>query len=211
MLNGLDPILIFSFYKNASEVQASSGVSIADASFVQKLSLPPIPIYLSEKLTGIYIESEEKNIDIDTNVDSGLNAELAIFTQKPINSSVKITMNATKDSVGLSILSAMADLLLPKITAKNYDVTYLNGASTVFGGLIHSFAISQEANSTLMKVVLEIIKVPKKSAIEVTKSTTTTSLNNIGSVPTAPVTGSVPPTTAPVPKTEAPMPLGGPT
>ena len=66
MLGGQDPIIIFQLSK------------LADTGFAQRLSriplvseiptlveMPPIPVYLNEQLTGVYIDSESKNIAID--------------------------------------------------------------------------------------------------------------------------------------------------
>ncbi len=158
MINGLDPILIFSFYKKLTPAQTAALKDINIVSqFVSKLSLPPIPIYLSEKLTGIYVESENKNIEIETNFD-GLAGGGVNVNQKPLTSSIKIDLLAARNSIGLILLSAMSDLVLPLLVSKEYDVTYLNGGVTIIGGLFHSFSISQESNTDLMHISMEIIK-----------------------------------------------------
>lgn len=205
MINGLDPILIFTFFKklDAGQAAALKGVGFF-SELVQTLSLPPIPIYLSEKITGLYVDSEEKSIDIETSVDTLLSGGDASINQKAITSVVNIKMLATKESLGLTILSALADVVLPLVTSKEYSVSYLNGATTIFGGLIHSFSVAQEANSTLISVSLGLIKPPKKNAIVAVANSASTSLNNVGGTPTG---GSAPPATGPGPGGGATAPV----
>ena len=67
-------------------------------------------------------------------------------------------MVANKDSIGVSLFAAMADLIFPVVTSKEYSITYLHGAVTVFAGLLHSFSISQNANNTLYTISMELIR-----------------------------------------------------
>ncbi len=155
MLNGIDPIIIFEFSKNISE-KGASGVPVAK-SILTKLPLPFIPIYLSEAITGIAIESEEKNIDIDTSVETPLNDD-EIINQRAIGNVIKISMVASKDSIGLTFLSAMSDKIVPMITSREYAITYVHGAIVVISGYLHSFSITQNSNDTLFHITLELIK-----------------------------------------------------
>lgn len=67
-------------------------------------------------------------------------------------------MVATRDSIGVALFSAMADLVFPKLVSKEYSITYLHGAVTIFAGLLHSFSINQDAESTKYTINLELIK-----------------------------------------------------
>lgn len=208
MINGLDPILIFSFFKKLTPAEQVSLKNINIVSqFVKTLELPPIPIYLSEKLTGLYVDSESKNIDIETNVDTLASGGSPEFNQKGISSAVKVNLLANKDSIGLNILSAIADLILPLVTSKEYSVTYLNGATTVFGGLLHSFAVDQDSNSTLMRISFDLIKTKKGAQVTVPNDPNAATLNNSGSIPSG---GSAPAPTGPGPGGGASIPLGRP-
>jgi hypothetical protein len=157
MLNGIDPIIIFNFKKIAGLSDLIGQIPVL-SDIVSVIDLPAVPIYLSERLTGIYIDTESKNIDVDTTVDALTNGGQPVTTQRPIQSTVKIEMIANSDSLGVAIFSAMADLIFPKVTSKEYSVTYLHGAVTVFAGLLHSFSINQNSNSTLHTIGLELIK-----------------------------------------------------
>lgn len=169
MLNGIDPIIIFNFKKLAPGLQESISKIPIVADVVSVIDLPVIPIYLSEKLTGIYIDSESKSMEIDTTVDTLSSGDTPSTNQRGIQNTVKIEMVASRDSIGVSLFAAMADLIFPKVTSKEYSITYLHGAVTVFAGLLHSFNISQQANNDLYTISLELIKPAAsiKSAIPV--------------------------------------------
>lgn len=195
MLNGIDPIIIFEFSKLTElQKQKVSKIPIV-SSIVNTIGLPPIPIYLSEKLTGLYIDTEDRNIDIDTTVDTLPNGADPLVNQKAINSVVRITMVASKDSIGLTLLAALCDLVVPKVSSKEYSITYLHGATTVFRGLLHSFAINQNSNDELYHITVEISK------NSTTKKTTVPEVKPVGTAATLESGVSAPPPTAPIPST----------
>lgn len=159
MLNGLDPIIIFNFKKIPPVLEGIAKIPIV-ASIVSAIDLPAIPIYLSEKLTGLFIESEGKNIDIDTTTDALSNGATPNQSQRVIGSVTRISMIARSDSLGVSLMSALTDFIIPKVTSKEYSITYLHGAVTIFAGLLHSFSIEQGSDDTLYRITLELIKPP---------------------------------------------------
>lgn len=158
MLNGIDPVFIFNFSKLVPDLKTALG----DIPLVSKLSsnipLPPIPIYLSEKITGIYIDSEDKNVDVETSTETLPSGGVPIINQKGINSTVKINMIANKNSIGMTLLSAMIDLIYEKVTSKEYSIYYFHGPITVFGGLLHSFSTNQNASNDLYNITLELTR-----------------------------------------------------
>ncbi len=164
MLNGIDPILIFNFSKLNEKTKnfiqsASKGRIPITADIVEKIDLPSIPIYLSESLTGLYIETEDKSIEIESNIETlPLEADPKI-NQRGLNNTVKINLVASRDSIGLTLLTSMVDFIFPLVTSREYSITYLHGAITVFGGMIHSFSINQNSNNTLYQISLELVRV----------------------------------------------------
>jgi cytochrome c biogenesis protein CcdA len=215
MLNGIDPIIIFEFAKLTKAQEEKVSKIPVVSSIVSTIGLPPIPIYLSEKITGLYIDTEERNIDIDTTVETLVTGSDPLFNQKAINSVVRISMHATKDSLGLTLLSALTDLVVPKVSSKEYSITYLHGAITIFSGLLHSFGVSQSANNDLLNITLELVKVPKKITVDVTPSSKAVPLasdNPATAAPTASMGGAglPPPPPAPAPAAPAPVQLKGP-
>ena len=166
MLNGLDPIIIFNFSKLSPDEAAKLEKIPVINKVVEKIGLPPIPIYLSERLTGLYIDSEDKNIDIENTTESLADGSDPIVTQKAIDSTVKINMVASRNSIGLTLLSAVMDLIVPKVTSREYSITYLNGSVTIFGGLLKQFNIMQSSNNDLFQITLELSQVLGAKAIK---------------------------------------------
>jgi hypothetical protein len=162
MLNGLDPILIFQFKKLLPGLfdlgTTKPSIPVVASESTSSFPLPLIPIYLSEKLTGLYIDTETKSIEIDSQAETLSSGDAENINQRGISSTVKIDMIASRDSIGISLLSALTDLIFPKVTSKEYSITYLHGAVTVFNGYLHSFSIDQNSSNDLYKVSLELIK-----------------------------------------------------
>lgn len=158
MLNGIDPIIIFNFSKLAPDVQASVADIPIVSSIVKKIGLPPIPVYLSEVITGLCITSEEKIISAQTNTETLANGDNPKTDQKGIESTIKIEMEGDKESIGIILLSAMADRVFDKLSSKEYSITYLHQAVTIFNGLLHSFNISQPADMTKLTITFELAR-----------------------------------------------------
>lgn len=179
MLNGVDPIIIFHFKKLIPTSLLGRPSIPITAEVPSTFPLPFIPIYLSEKLTGIYIDSEDKNIEIETSSETLTDGAAPILNQRGIGSTVKINMLARQDSIGVALFAALADFIFPKVTSKEYAITYLHGPITIFEGLLHSFSISQESNTDLYRIAMELVS-PSSAAIaavtSVAKTTGTTPL-----------------------------------
>jgi hypothetical protein len=168
MLNGIDPIIIFMFKKKVPEFSSTPAVGPPLVSEKEVfVPLPPIPIYLSAELTGLIITDESKSIDAQTDTETKADGTAPDVNQKGISSVTRINMIARKDSIGVTLLAAMSDYLFEKMTSKEYSVTYLNGAVTIFGGLIHSFSISQSADNDKYDIQIEISRGPAKSPTQV--------------------------------------------
>lgn len=163
MLGGLEPIVIFQFSKlsggKLSETIAKIPL-ISEGSTL--ISQPPIPLYLSAELTGLEIESEDKNVDIETDVETLSDGEEPNVNQKGISSVISINLLAKKDSIYLSVLSAMINQIFDKVTSKEYAISYLNGPITVFRGVLHSFQVNQTSQNDLMSIKIEISKGQKQ-------------------------------------------------
>lgn len=163
MLNGIDPIIIFQFSKATPEVSQALAKIPLVSEIPTFVDFPPIPIYLSEQLTGLFIDSETKSIDAQTDTETKTDGSAPNIQQKGINATLKIEIIASKDSLGLSLLAAMSEILYEKLTSKEYAVTYMHGAITIFRGLVHSFSISQIANEDKYSISLELSRGAVKS------------------------------------------------
>ncbi len=211
MLSGIDPILIFNLFKVLTPADEAKFKGLSVAGIVSKFALPPIPLYLSEKLTGIFVDTEEKSIEVATSSD-GLSGGGLDLQQKAISTSVKINMIATEGtSLGLGILSAMADIIVPKLTTNEYSIIYIHRSTIILNGRLHHFSIEQDSGSTLSKITLELINGPLTLGFAVPNDGAATSLNNAGSA--APAGGaagsSIGSGSGPIPQASVPIgPLG---
>jgi hypothetical protein len=186
MLNGIDPILIFQLYKLLPSTQATIANIPLTSEVKKKATFAVIPIYLSEKITGIYIDHEGKNIDINTDTNSLTDGSPALINQKTLGSITTIELVAKQGSVGLTILLALTELLLDKVTSQEYEVTYMHGAVTVFGGLVHSFSYDMGTNDDLYKIKLELSRGrPKTKSLTVAEDPSAVRLASTGTVPQA--------------------------
>ncbi len=169
MLNGIDPIIIFALYKKTVPGVAASVTKIPLTNIdLGKIPYAIIPIYLSESITGIFIDNESKNIDIDTDAQSLTVGGDPLINQKALGSITTVNLIGKQGSVGLTILLSLSELILGKVTSQEYDVTYMHDAVTVFGGLIHSFSYEQGTDNDLYKIKIEISRGrPKGRAVEV--------------------------------------------
>lgn len=181
MLGGIDPIIIFHRYKKTSveTTEVVNGISIVSKKDTY-ITLPSIPIYLSEQFTGMFIDSESKNIDIETETQTFSDGTTANVNQKGIASGVAIQITAKKDSIGMILLSSLMDTLMDKVTSKEYAITYLHGATTIFYGLLHTFSVEQTSQNELLSIKIELSKGSKQPVkVEVNGPTNST----IGNTP----------------------------
>lgn len=156
MLNGVDPILLFNFYKKQSDLPDDFLKLALIEKEVSRFALPPIPLYLSEKLTGIFIDTESKNIDIDTSIETQNDGSSPFVNQKGVASVTTINAVAKKGSIGLSLISAMAEVILNRVSSKEYSISYLHGATTIFEGLLHQFEVSADADTDILKIQIQL-------------------------------------------------------
>lgn len=184
MLNGLAPVIIFCFplVPKGPNINTFVGppVPLTLTDEVIKALGVPIPIYLDEKLTGVYVDSETKNIDIETTVEAKLENGTPDISQRGLDSVVSVTMKANKGSVVLTAFLALCDLAFQKVASQEYRVSYFNGATSIFNGLLHGFGTSTDADSDLMTITLQISKANQK----ITPVSTTSVLPKItGAIP----------------------------
>lgn len=159
MLGGIDPIIIFQFAKLAPSV----GKQLAKIPVIAKnapnlIAMPPIPIYLSESLTGIFIDAESKSVSIETDVQTNTEGSDPNVSQKGLESTVDINLFAKKGSLGLILLSSLIDVLFDKVTSKEYSISYLHGATTIFRSVLHSYQVDQNSQNDLLTVKIQLSK-----------------------------------------------------
>ena len=159
MINGIAPVLIFTFPLADTDAlfKTLSGVPLLTDNILKSVGIP-IPIYLDERLTGIYIDSESKNIDIQTTVEATKDGETPDISQRGIDSTVTVNMKASKNSVVLTAILALIDMAFQRVVSKSYNVSYFNGSTTIIGGLLHGFSTSIDSDNDLVMITLQLSK-----------------------------------------------------
>lgn len=189
MINGLDPILIFHIYNKPKQSFIGPlnefDTAIAD---IQGLVGIPIPIPLNERLTGVIVDNESRSITAVTNVTpttdkDPLSQETAEpeVTQTAVDSEVTVNLLASRDSVVLTAILAMADVIMSKLVTAEYGITYLNGSTVIFNGLLNRFSTNVNRNDTLVRIDFTLSNAKKSSPIPAA-----------GPAPIARVTGEIP-------------------
>lgn len=166
MLNGVAPILIFHFNPSLTQslLNGLSGIPVI-GDVLPNLGIP-IPIYLDENLSGILVESETKAIDIETQPQVRYDGGKPDVIQRGLNNLITINMKGTRNSMMLSVLLAMNDMIFSRVVSKSYSVSYLNGTTTVFNGLLHGFSTSVSDNDDMVRIVMQISKANLKPPTE---------------------------------------------
>lgn len=164
MLNGIDPVIVIQMKNKVAASAAASAIpTVSESSYID---LPVIPIYLSEKLTGIITDTEEKQVDIETDTETTVSGATPIVNQKGLSNVVRVVLHANRDSVGAVLLSALIDQIFEKLTSKEYSITYVHGATTVFNALINSYSVNANADNTLLTITIELSRSTVKPKAE---------------------------------------------
>lgn len=167
MLNGFDPLLVITL-KNKGLMDFFAEDSILD-SIAEAVGVP-IPIYLSEKLTGIYVDTENRSIDVETRVEPTTEkdtitqeVEAPKVTQTAVDTQLTINLLASKNSILLTALIALMEQLVKRLVSGEYSIHYINGPTVIFGGLLHRFATSVNGNEDLVRVELTLSTAAKEN------------------------------------------------
>lgn len=140
MLGGIDPVIIIHLKKRVEPSGAFVSLIPVVSQTPTLVDLPPIPIYLSEKLFNIAIGGTSKSIDIETDTETLTNGAPPDVNQKGIQSSVEVSIEGRQDSVALTLLSAMIDQVYDRVSSKEYAISFMYGATTIFQAVLHSFS-----------------------------------------------------------------------
>lgn len=161
MLNGIAPLLIFTF-KTPGIVNTIRGIPKVGNFLATNVGLP-IPIYLDEKLTGIYVKGESRGIDVETkteNLRNKENTQTSIIYQSALNNTVTVNMIASRKGVMLVTLLALMDMIFQRVVSKEYNVSYFNGPTLILNGLLHGFTTQQTSDDTLVEIQMVLSKTP---------------------------------------------------
>lgn len=152
--------MVFTFQQEftAGIANTLSGIPIIGDAASSLLGGIPIPIYLSESLTGIVIESESRSMDINAAVNGFADGSAPDLKQSPLNNEVNLNLLAEADNVILAVLLTMFDTIFQRLANQKYTLTYLNGPTTVFGGKLMGVNVTQGENDNLLRISIRISK-----------------------------------------------------
>lgn len=162
MLNGVAPILIFHFY-NKDLTGIIAGLPVPYAEQIAALVGVPVPIYLDENFTGIYVDSETSGIDFSTLIEPVIEKNTVTretkapnVTQTALDSQITVNLFAKRDSILLTAILALSNMIMKRIVSAEYGITYLNRSTTIFNGLMHRFSTSVGANDDLIRIEMTL-------------------------------------------------------
>lgn len=169
MLGGLNPVIIFQFSEILIDpAPVVESIPVTSRSDLASIQLPPIPVYLSEQAFNIALGGVSKSVDIQTVTDGKTDGGVDT-NQNPIQSSVEINIVGKQDSVALTLLSALIDRIYEKVTSKEYSISFLYGATTIFRALLHSYTCATVEGTDKLEITIKLSrgeKTPvKKDAI----------------------------------------------
>lgn len=157
MLGGIAPILLFYFPLTKENLDLFPGL-ISPPTFEEgEFPGVPFPIYLDERLTGLFLQSESRNIVLDTQVQTTSKpTEKTFISQKGVSNTVSINLVGRRDSIALASLLAFCDIIFSKISSQSYRVSYLNGPTVIFWGRLEGLNTSVRENTDLLDISFQI-------------------------------------------------------
>lgn len=152
MLGGRDPVIIFQFSKLAPVAGATLARIPVVSQIPTLIEQPPIPVYLSERLFNIVIVGTGKSVDIETDTETLSSGAAPDVNQKGLQSSVEINIEGKQNSVALTLLSSLIDVVYEKASSKEYAISFLYGATTIFRGVLQQYSVETIAGTDKLAV-----------------------------------------------------------
>ena len=156
-----DPVLIFYFNPTAENAAAGK-------------STPFIPVYLSEKLTGLYVDTERRRLAIST--DNVVAVKTDKITQKKEygklevqqkgeTQAVEVSLLGNRDSIGLNLLLPLLQTIYDKVIAvEDYRIAYFHKNVLIFNARLSTLDIHESSENTLVgiDIGLEVSQLQEK-------------------------------------------------
>lgn len=122
----------------------------------------PIPVYLDEKLTGVYVDTEKYGLTVSTDAvvnydpEKGKQGNL-VLQQKGESQQAVINLIGRRDSIVLNMLLPALQSIYSKIVAKkDYRLAYFNQNTLIFNGRLSQFEINQTRQNNLVSFSIGI-------------------------------------------------------
>ena len=156
---------------NAAPVLLIYHLSTDEKTGKSKVDGVPVPIYLSEELTGLCVDSESDSLTISSDYIPVLDSQKKDEAGMPIKvqqrgetQQAKIALKANKNAIGLNILLPLLKSILSLIFAKKeYRIAYLNQNVLIFNARLNSYSMDPGSNDTLVKIEITLDVLPEKA------------------------------------------------
>ncbi len=152
-----DPVLLIYFANGTKGLTSKLGLGDFGT---------PIPIYLSEELTGLYVDSEKKGLSISTEniveVDETTKTRSGLkVQQKGETQTTDISIGGRRDCVGLNLLLPMLQTIYDRVLAtKDYRLAYFHNNVLIFDARLANLSINQNRENNLVTIELSLEVAP---------------------------------------------------
>lgn len=154
MLNGIAPVFLIYFPK---------------AKGIWKF---PIPIYLDEKLTGVYVDQNNEQLEVSTESVADISDKKTVkVIQKGDKQTATVELIANKGSIGLNILLPLLKTLYDyTLKDKDYKIAYFNNNILIFNAKLARAAKVEGRTNDLIAITIELeVKTENKEDDKVTQ------------------------------------------
>lgn len=169
-LNGLSPLIIFTFYKRISE--DFIGPSLPLIRSLPRIPTIPVPIYLDEQLTGILVDDYSRSISID------IFREGVTSFERVSGDVVNMNFAASKDNTVLTALSALFSKVATEFDKRvqeparpNYKITLFYDNIFISDASLEQFNTNLASGTNLRKISVQLAKRPEESIADKAENT----------------------------------------
>jgi len=156
-LNGLAPIIIFTFYK---EIEIPAFLRGFVSNDTTKIPFIPIPIYLDENITGIALDDYDRDTTIDVMRDG-----VSSFERVSADV-VNFKFVANKKNVVITVLSAFIDLIIKNnVENKTYSITVFYDNIFIINASLESFGTKLLEGTDKREISIRLANRPKEKKI----------------------------------------------
>lgn len=130
---------------------------------------PPIPIYLSEELTGLYVSDDEDSLTISTDYlvkfqkENGVKKQIGdlVVQQKGEGQESAINLIGRKDSIGLNIFLPLFKSIYDRVIKESdYRIAYFNKNVLIFNARLSRFEKKQSRENNLVNITVGLTVSP---------------------------------------------------
>jgi len=170
-LNGLAPLVIFTFYKTIPRPSFLTG-GLFDTIPTIKIPLVPIPLYLEERITGLVLDDYDRDISIDVMRD-GVSA-----FERVSGDVVNLKFRMQKNNIVLTALTALIDRIIQvfdkrvatKFDDPDYSLTIFYDNIFILDASLERFSTRLVEGTDLREVSFTFSKRSAKKTEEATQS-----------------------------------------